>query len=145
MTNERNDMDPLNIDDLKTVELTSTTSNDAVWTGGFFAYGGDGAEKSTIIYFTIPPGKRLGRHTDTAEETQTFVGGSGDLLRDDGAKPVRAGDVVVLPEGTFHDLHNTGTDDLQVIAFFAAPKVQQHWSTERWAPDDSAITGSPNA
>jgi mannose-6-phosphate isomerase-like protein (cupin superfamily) len=138
-------MDPLNVDELRLVTLTSTATDDAVWTGGFFAYGGNDAADSAVIYFSIPPGKRLGRHTDTVEETQVFIGGSGDLLRDDGSSPVRSGDVVVLPEGTFHDLHNTGTEDLRVIAFFAGAKVQQHWSTERWAPDDSAVTGSPNA
>ncbi|WP_049793360.1 cupin domain-containing protein [Conexibacter woesei] len=137
-------MDPLNVDDVRTVALTSSTG-EAAWTGGFFAYGGDGAERSTVIYFAVPPGKRLGRHTDTAEETQFFLGGSGELLRDEGSTPVRAGDVVVLPEGTAHDLLNTGSEDLRVVGFFAAPKVQQHWSTERWAPDDSAVTGSPNA
>lgn len=137
-------MDPLNVDNVKTVELTSSTTPDAAWVGGYFAYGGDGADKSCVIYFAIPPGKRLGRHTDTAEETQLILSGSGDLLRDDGAKPIRAGDVFVLTIGTSHDLRNTGDEDLRVIAFFAAPQVEQHWSEEIWEPGDLAVTGSPN-
>jgi quercetin dioxygenase-like cupin family protein len=137
-------MDPINVDDVETIALTSTTTPDAKWTGGFFAYGGAGAERSTVIYFAIPPGERLGRHTDTAEETQFILAGSGELLRDEGSKPLRAGDVVVLPEGTFHDVHNSGSEDLRVIGFFAAPKVEQHWSREVWSPGDLAVTGSPN-
>ncbi len=136
-------MDPLNVDDVETVDLTSSTTDDAEWVGGFFAYGGSGAEKSTVIYFAIPPGKRLGRHTDTAEETQFILGGSGDLLLDEGPKPLKAGDVVVLTEGTFHDLRNTGSQDLRVIGFFSAPHVEQHWSEEVWGPEGK-VTGSPN-
>jgi len=134
---------PLNVDDLETVSLSSSATDDAAWIGGYFAYGGSGAEQSTVIYFAVPPGKRLGRHHDTAEETQLFIGGSGELLLDDGPKPVREGDVIVLTEGTEHDLHNTGDKDLQVIGFFSKPQVQQIWSEEVW--DGKSTTGSPNS
>jgi len=137
-------MDPTNWKSVETVELTSSTTPDAAWVGGFFAYGGEGADKSTVIYFAVPPGKRLGRHTDTAEETQFILSGSGQLLLDDGAKPISSGDVVVLTEGTFHDLHNTGSDDLRVIGFFSSPQVEQHWAKEVWEPGDLTVTGSPN-
>jgi oxalate decarboxylase/phosphoglucose isomerase-like protein (cupin superfamily) len=70
---------------------------------------------------------------------------SDDLLLDEGSRPVKAGDVFVLTEGTMHDLHNTGSEDLRVIAFFAAPKVQQHWTKEVWEPGTLKVTGSPNA
>jgi quercetin dioxygenase-like cupin family protein len=137
-------MDPVNVDGLETADFTSSTTDDAVWVGGFFAYGGAGAEKTTTIYFAVPPGKRLGRHTDTAEEVQFILGGNGDLLLDEGSKPVKAGDVVVLTEGTEHDLRNTGSEDLRVIGFFSAPQVEQHWSKEVWEPGDLKVTGSPN-
>jgi mannose-6-phosphate isomerase-like protein (cupin superfamily) len=98
-----------------------------------------------VITFSIPPGKRLGRHTDTAEETQFIRGGSGELLRDSGSQPIKEGDVVVLAIGEFHDLLNTGEEDLEVIGFFAGPEVQQHWSDEVWEPGDLTVTGSPNS
>ncbi len=137
-------MTPKNIDTIDTLELTSSSTDDAQWVGGYFTYGGEGAEASTTVYFAVPPGKRLGRHTDTAEETQFILSGSGDLLLDDGPKPLRPGDVVVLTEGTFHDLHNTGSEDLRVIGFFSAPGVEQHWSEEVWEPGDLKVTGTPN-
>ena len=137
-------MDPINVDSLDTFTLTSSTSDDAAWVGQFFAYGGAGADRSTAIYFAMPPGKRLGRHTDTAEETQYILSGAGELLLDDGPKPVRAGDVFVLKQGTAHDLRNTGPELLRIIAFFSAPKVQQHWTTEVWEPGALAVTGTPN-
>jgi quercetin dioxygenase-like cupin family protein len=137
-------MDPLNVDSLDTFELTSSTTDDAAWVGQFFAYGGSGADASTAIYFAMPPGKRLGRHTDTAEETQYIISGTGELLLDEGARPVRPGDVFVLKQGTAHDLRNTGSDDLKIVAFFCAPKVEQHWTKEVWEPGDLKITGTPN-
>jgi quercetin dioxygenase-like cupin family protein len=137
-------IEPQNVDDLETSTLKSTATDDAVWVGGFFAYGGDKAEQSATIYFAVPPGQRLGKHVDTAEETQFILSGHGELLLDEGSTPVKAGDVFVLPEGASHDLHNSGTEDLRVIAFFSKPQVEQHWAVETWPPDDSRVTGSPN-
>ena len=137
-------MEPINLDSIQTVALTSSASPDAEWVGGFFAYGGSGADASVVIQFSIPPGKRLGRHTDTAEESQFILSGSGELLRDEGVAPLRAGDVVVLKPGEAHDLRNTGSEDLRVIGFFSAPQVEQHWTTETWPPDGARVTGSPN-
>jgi quercetin dioxygenase-like cupin family protein len=137
-------VEPENVGDLETVSLSSGATDDAVWTGGYFAYGGKKAEDSCTIYFAIPPGDRLGKHVDTAEETQYILSGSGDLLTDDGAQPIKPGDVFVLTVGTSHDLHNTGSEDLRILAFFSKPKVEQHWDVERWPPDDTKVTGSPN-
>jgi quercetin dioxygenase-like cupin family protein len=135
-------MDPLNVDDVDTVDLTSSASDDAEWVGGYFAYGGSDADSSTVITFAIPPGKRLGKHTDTAEETQFILAGSGELLRDSGSQPIRAGDLIVLKVGEAHDLHNSGSEDLRVIGFFSAPEVEQHWTDEVW--DGEKVTGTPN-
>jgi quercetin dioxygenase-like cupin family protein len=137
-------VEPENVGDLETVSLSSGATDDAVWTGGYFAYGGKKAEDSCTIYFAIPPGDRLGKHVDTAEETQYILSGSGDLLTDDGAQPIKPGDVFVLTVGTSHDLHNTGSEDLRILAFFSKPKVEQHWDLETWPPDDTKVTGSPN-
>ena len=137
-------MEPVNVDELETFSLKSSTTDDAEWVGQFFAYGGKGADKTTVIYFAMPPGKRLGRHVDTQEETQLVFSGSGDLLLDEGTRPVRAGDVFVLREGVAHDLHNTGTEDLKIIAFFSGPQVEQHWTKEVWEPGDLTVTGTPN-
>jgi len=135
---------PKNVEEVETVSLASTATGDAAWIGGYFAFGGSGTEQSTAIYFAIPPGKRLGRHYDTAEETQFFIGGSGELLLDDGARTVRQGDLIVLEEGRHHDLRNTGSEDLRVVGFFSKPQVEQHWTEETWPPDGQRVTGTPN-
>lgn len=133
-----------NVEGLETVSLASTASEEVSWTGGYFSYGGSQAADSATIYFAVPPGGRLGEHTDTAEETQFVLAGSGELLLEDGVEAIRAGDVFVLQEGVRHDLRNTGNEDLRVIAFFSRPEVEQHWTTDTWPPDDTRVTGSPN-
>jgi quercetin dioxygenase-like cupin family protein len=137
-------VEPENVQDLETVSLESSATDDAKWVGGYFAYGGYKSDDSCTIYFAIPAGDRLGKHVDTAEEIQYILSGSGDLLTEDGPRPIKAGDVFVLNEGVSHDLHNTGSEDLRVLAFFSEPTVEQHWDTETWPPDDTKVTGSPN-
>jgi oxalate decarboxylase/phosphoglucose isomerase-like protein (cupin superfamily) len=73
------------------------------------------------------------------------AGAISDILLDEGARPVQAGDVFVLKHGTAHDLRNTGSELLRIIAFFSAPKVQQHWTTEVWEPGSLKVTGTPNS
>jgi quercetin dioxygenase-like cupin family protein len=137
-------MEPVNIDELDMFVLTSSTTDDGYWEGGWFAYGGQGADASAAIYFNIPPGKRLGNHVDMTEETQYIISGSGELLLEEGSRPVRAGDVVVLKRGVAHDLRSTGSEDLQVVAFFSEPQAEQHWIGEVWEPGDLTVTASPN-
>jgi quercetin dioxygenase-like cupin family protein len=88
-----------------------------------------GSSQSASVYFTIAPGDRFGRHTDSTEETQFIVEGSGEMHLDSGKRPVGNGDIVVLPEDTTHDLGNVGSEDLRVVGFFAAPEVNQHSTT----------------
>jgi quercetin dioxygenase-like cupin family protein len=133
-----------NVQDLETTSLHSTATDDAAWVGWYFSYGGSNADQSCTIYFAIPPGDRLGKHSDTAEETQYILSGAGDLLTHDCAQPIKPGDVFVLREGVSADPHNTGDDDLRVLAFFSKPQVEQHWDVETWPPDAAKVTGSPN-
>ena len=137
-------MDPINISSLDLAEYRAADDAEVRWTGGFFSYGGSGSSGSATIYFAIAPGERLGRHTDTVEETQFIAGGGGELVLDEGTRPVTTGDVVVLAEGVPHDLVNTGTEALEVIGFFSGPAVNQHWD-DLMLPPNSHVTGSPNA
>ncbi len=137
-------LDPVNIASLEPAEFHAADDEKVRWRGSFFAYGGAGSSLSATLSCEIAPGERRGRHTDTVEETQFIAGGSGELLLDDGPRPMATGDVVVLPEGTWHDLVNTGSEPLQVIGFFSGPAVNQHWD-DVMIPPNSRVTGSPNA
>ncbi|HEX6710738.1 MAG TPA: hypothetical protein VF068_10460 [Rubrobacter sp.] len=64
------------------------------------------------------------------------------MLLGEGSRPPSSGDVVVLPEGAPHDLVNTGSEALEVIAYFSAPAVNQHWE-DVVLPSNSHVTASP--
>jgi len=92
-------MDPINISSLELVEVRAVEDEKVRWTGGFYSYGGSGSTGSATIYFAIAAGERLGRHTDTVEETQFIYRGSGEQRLDEGSRQISAGDMVVLQEG----------------------------------------------
>jgi mannose-6-phosphate isomerase-like protein (cupin superfamily) len=46
--------------------------------------------------------------------------GSGRVLVDGDVSPVRAGSVVLFPQGKPDMLHNTGDDEMKVVCFFAS-------------------------
>jgi len=137
-------VDPINVSSLELSEVRAAEDEKVRWWGAVFSYGGAGSTGSATIYFAIAPGERLGRHTDTVEETQFIAKGSGELRLDEGTRPVAVGDVVVLQEGEAHDLVNTGTETLEVIGFFSGPAVNQYWD-DVMLPGNSRVTGSPNA
>jgi len=136
--------DPVNVKRLNLASVRAASDDKVAWKGAFPTYGGEGAEKSVTVFFTIAPGQKLGGHTDSAEEVQFILGGQGELILNDGRRPMTAGDIAVLPEGVWHDLWNTGTETLQVVGFFAAPAVNQKFD-DVMLPGNSHYTGSPNA
>ena len=51
------------------------------WFAAFACYGGNGADETVVVPFLIAPGGNLGWHTDSLEETQYIIAGSGELQR----------------------------------------------------------------
>ncbi len=56
-----------------------------------------GARASSVVYFEVPPGQRLPRHTDSAEEILYIVEGTAEVELGDERGTVRAGDLAVIP------------------------------------------------
>jgi quercetin dioxygenase-like cupin family protein len=53
------------------------------------------------------------------EEVVYVVHGSGRALVNGEVAPIRAGSLVLFPQGQAHMLHNTGKEEMKVICFFA--------------------------
>ena len=53
------------------------------------------------------------------EELIYIIRGTGRVLVDGAVDPVRAGTLVLFPQGKPHMLHNTGEEEMKVICFFA--------------------------
>src|SRR5829696_8606878 len=66
------------------------------------------AKHQSLAEATVPPGGE-------SEEHYFFTHGSGRMRLGDDESEVAAGDTVVIPPGTRHELWNTGTEPLQLL------------------------------
>lgn len=137
-------MNPVDSSQLDMVAISSPDDESINWTAAFASYGGHGAENTVIVPFSIAPGGHLGWHTDSLEETQYIIAGSGELQRDNGSSQVGAGSIFVLPKDVRHDLRNTGTGPLLAIAFFSGEALTQTFDGIM-RPTNSHVLSSPNA
>ena len=80
------------------------------------------------MFYVLPPGRQLGLHANTVEEVQFVIEGTGALHLEDRSESIRDGDLLFLREGERHDIENTGTGDLRIVAFFPEPEVDHHWA-----------------
>jgi quercetin dioxygenase-like cupin family protein len=71
----------------------------------------------------VPPGERCrpAHSHPNGEEIIYIITGTGRVLVDGEVAPVRAGSVVLFPQGEVHMLHNTGDEEMKVVCFFAPP------------------------
>ena len=137
-------MNPVDFSKLRMIPISSTDDASIDWTAAFACYGGQGADNTVVVPFSIAPGGHLGWHTDSLEETQYIIAGSGELQRDGVSSPVGPGSTFVLPKDVRHDLRNTGTVPLLAIAFFSGDALTQTFDNFM-RPTNSHILASPNA
>jgi mannose-6-phosphate isomerase-like protein (cupin superfamily) len=82
---------------------------------------GNSANQS-LAQATVPPGARTERHYHRAsEEIYLFTTGAGRMLLGADEAAVRAGDCVVIPPGTEHQLVNDGAEPLVLLCCCAPP------------------------
>jgi mannose-6-phosphate isomerase-like protein (cupin superfamily) len=68
---------------------------------------------------TLHPGKSTSGHSHAGqEEVYQFVHGSGMMEIDNDKFVVNPGDVVLIADGAFHRVHNTGDTDLYFVCVF---------------------------
>jgi len=80
------------------------------------------AVNQSLAEATVPPGSSTIRHFHRAsEEIYVFTAGGGVMRLGDAEGPVRAGDSVVIPPGTPHQLTNPGPEPLVLLCCCAPP------------------------
>jgi quercetin dioxygenase-like cupin family protein len=79
--------------------------------------------EAIIANVEIAPGGSAGRHTHPGDEISYILSGEGEILME-GQPPlkVKAGDGFVIPGGTKHDAHNTGTQPLRLVGVYVVEK-----------------------
>lgn len=76
--------------------------------------------KNLVVSSTnLFPGKSTSGHSHAGqEEVYQFIFGNGEMELDEERFPVNAGDIVLIQDGVFHRVHNTGTTDLYFVCVF---------------------------
>ena len=59
-----------------------------------------------------------GRKHEGQEEVYMFMKGSGKMELDDKLIEVKEGDLILIEDGVFHRVHNTGSSDLYMVCIF---------------------------
>jgi quercetin dioxygenase-like cupin family protein len=83
--------------------------------------GGLTANHCSSCVIRVAPGEKVrpAHSHPHGEEVIYIINGSGRVLVAGEVSPVRAGSVVLFPQGAVHMLHNTGTEEMKVVCFFA--------------------------
>lgn len=79
------------------------------------------AEHCSACVIRVAPGEKVrpAHSHPHSEEVIHIMQGSGRVLVAGEVAAVRAGTTVLFPQGAIHMLHNTGTEEMKVVCFFA--------------------------
>jgi quercetin dioxygenase-like cupin family protein len=100
-----------------------------------------GARDSGASLLEVPPGCRLPRHTDSAEETIVVLAGRARVRVGEEEGDVPAGGLALVPQDVPHEVHNAGDGALRFLAMYASSDVVTRY--ERDVQPDGARERRP--
>ena len=84
-----------------------------IWTG----------EKSQVVLMAVPEGGEIGGEVHEGhDQLLWFVEGQGVAKIGEGEEPVEAGDLSIVPSGTWHNFKNTGQGMLKLYTTYSPPE-----------------------
>ncbi len=86
------------------------------------AGGHEGASSGSSL-LEVEPGRRLPRHTDSAEETIVVVAGRARVSVGEEEESVDAGGLALVPTDVPHEVESVGSEALRFVAVYAAGEV----------------------
>ncbi len=76
-------------------------------------------DKLIVSKTILHPGKKTGGHNHSGqEEVYIFMNGRGSMIVGSNTYIVKASDTILIPDGDFHQVWNTGEEDLIFICVF---------------------------
>lgn len=101
-----------------------------------------GAASTAMVYFELEPGKRLGMHTDSAEEVLVVLEGEVEATVGGEKGRLRAGGVAVVPALVPHDVRNAGDRPARVAGIFSSNTIVSVFEND-FEPVGSRVVGTP--
>ena len=68
-----------------------------------------------LAHASVPPREKLSSHADPMEEIYIIQTGKGLMQVEDDVSEVSPGDAIHIPIGQFHELTNTGEEELTLL------------------------------
>jgi mannose-6-phosphate isomerase-like protein (cupin superfamily) len=91
-----------------------------------------------IVMMSIEPGEDIGEETHQADQTTFFVAGEGQAILDGHRTKVTPNHMVVIPQGTKHNIINKGDEPLKLFTVYAPPAEEPGVSHKTKADAEAA-------
>lgn len=80
------------------------------------------ARHSQLVLMCIKPGDEIGEETHHLDQFIRIEEGEGKVILDGEEQSLVADDAIVIPEGTRHNVINTGNSDLKLYSVYSPPE-----------------------
>jgi quercetin dioxygenase-like cupin family protein len=118
------------------LDAVEQDADDAEWLAGFpFSPDRPGetrmeASDYTVVFNELAPGKRIGSHTDAADELLFVLDGQVTATVDGETATVEAGSLAVIPAETPHSVHNDGSAVARMVGVFGMAPLSSTFESE---------------
>jgi len=79
------------------------------------------AKNSQLVLMSIAVGGEIGEEVHNLDQFFRFESGQGKVILDGVEHEVKDGDAVIVPEGTLHNVINTGAEALKLYTIYTPP------------------------
>jgi len=80
------------------------------------------AKHSQLVLMNLRPGEEIGEEVHHLDQFIRFEEGEGKAILDGVEHPVKADDALIIPEGTRHNVINTGLGSLKLYTVYSPPE-----------------------
>lgn len=80
------------------------------------------AKNSQLVLMSLAPGEEIGKETHHLDQFLRFEEGEAKVILDDVEYDVSDGFSVVIPQGTKHNVINTGATTLKLYSLYSPPE-----------------------
>ena len=80
------------------------------------------AKNSQLVLMSLAPGDEIGEETHHLDQFLRFEEGEGKVVLDGVEHTVLDGSAVVIPQGTLHNVVNTGNTHLKLYTVYSPPE-----------------------
>ena len=80
------------------------------------------AKHSQLVLMCIEPGSEIGEEVHELDQFIRIEAGEGKAVLDGTEHAIKADNALVIPEGTRHNIVNTGTEPLKLYTIYSPPE-----------------------